>query len=269
MRAVEDYLDHLHVRNLRPNTIAQAQRILRWFHEFTGCDPLDATSLTVQRFLARRDHPATRAVEWSYLSGFYKWAVRFDLIDKNPMDRVDRPRVPRRRPRPMPIDDVARVLRDAPPRLRPWFYLAAYGGLRSCDIAPLRAEHVLWLDNVLLVPETKGGGERIVPIPPVLLVVLADLPRDGWLFPRRDGRDGHVTPHLISELTNRYLRSIGTRQSFHGLRHWYGTEALRASGNVRVVQEMLGHASIQHVALYTMVELEQMTATAAALPTVA
>lgn len=258
MGTAGDYLRHLYVRNLRPNTIAQAERILRWFAEFINDDPANATSHQIEGFLARREHAATRAVEWSYLAGFYKWAIRFDVLDKNPMDRTERPRVPKRKPRPMPLGDVARILHDSPERLRPWFYLATYCGLRSCDIAPLRAEHVLWIDNVLLIPETKGGGERLVPIPPVVLAVLHALPRSGWLFPRLDGKDGHVTPHLISELTNRYLRSVGARESFHGLRHWYASELLRETQNVRVVQELLGHATINHVMLYTQVGLDEM-----------
>lgn len=265
------YLVHLCARGLRPNTIAQAERILRWFGDVTGCHPLDATTFDIERYLVHRAHLATRAVEWSYLSMFFKWAVRNDFLDRNPMERVDRPRVPKRRPRPMPVDDLAMILRTAPERLRPWFYLATYCGLRACDIAPLHADDLTAKDGWLRVSETKGGGERWVPIPPVAHAALDGLPREGYLFrPRRADATGHVTAHLISELANRHLRSIGARQTFHGLRHWYGTNTLRAAGgNLRIAQEMLGHARSASTEVYTEVGDAEMVATAARLPIVA
>lgn len=267
----EHYLVHLRARGLRPNTIAQAARVLRWFREQTGVDPIDATPHDLELFLVRREHLPTRAVEWSYLSMFYKWAIRFDRLDRNPLDRVDRPRVPRRRPRPMPVDDLAKILRTSPDRLKPWFLLAAYCGLRACDIAPMRREHLQQEAGWLYIPETKGGHERRVPVPEIVEDALTGLPDDGYMFrPRSTKKTGHVTAHLVSVLSNNHLRQLGARQTFHGLRHWYGTQALRAAGgNLRVVQEMLGHQRIASTELYTDVNADEMTAAAARLPIVA
>lgn len=260
------YLVHLRVRGLRPNTIAQAERVLGWLERHLDRAAITATSADLESYLATKPQDSTRAVEWSYLSGFYRWAVAWDLLERNPLDRIPRPRVPRKRPRPMPAAMVARTLTESPARLRPWFYLAAFAGLRACDIAPLRAEHVEWDAARLIVPETKGGDEVARPIAPELGRVLAALPREGWLFPRLDGRPGHVSAHLISELTGRWLRSVGIPHSFHTLRHAYATRALAlCDGNLRVVQELLGHEKVTSTQVYADVEWGQMVTTVAGL----
>lgn len=171
----------------------------------------------------------------------------------------------------MPVDDLAKILRTSPDRLRPWFLLAAYCGLRACDIAPIRREHLDLNPGWLHIPETKGGHERRVPVPAIVEAALDELPMDGHLFRHRSPKKtGHVTPHLVSVLTNNHLRHIGARQTFHGLRHWYGTQALRAAGgNLRIAQEMLGHQRVASTELYTDVDADEMAAAAARLPIVA
>lgn len=266
---VDDFLQHCFVRGLRPNTIAQAGRTLQWLQDFTGKAPERCTARDLDRFLARRAHSATRATEWSYLSMFFKWAVKFEVIERNPLAHIERPRVPRKKPRPMPDADLARALHTSKGRVRAWFWLGAYAGLRACDIAPLRAEHILWEHDLLLVPETKGGGERHVPIPKILAPVLEDLPREGWLFPRRDGRDGHVTAHLVSELTGRHLRKSGAHHPFHSCRAWYLTHAQMISGDIVATQELAGHKNPATTVGYTFVSMDRLAAIVDQLPRLA
>jgi integrase len=155
----------------------------------------------------------------------------------------------------MPDADVARALAGAPPRVRSILALAALAalaGLRASEIALLDRADVLdsAVPPVLLVMDGKGGHQRVVPLAVELVEVLrADgLPASGPLFAKRDGRPIHRA--RVSGLASEYLRELGVTGTLHSLRHWFATELYRQSNDLRLVQEMLGHASPSTTAGY-------------------
>jgi integrase len=139
---------------------------------------------------------STRAHYLAFLAGFYRWAVRHDIIVGNPVDKIDRPRQQRRLPRPISEADLTRALDHADPRMRAWLTLAAYQGLRIQEIAGLDADDVLLhLDPPLLrVSKGKGAEERMLPLNPLTEKALRDwgIPHTGCVFPNRYGRPVHV-----------------------------------------------------------------------------
>lgn len=267
--AVAAFIEDARRRNLRPGTITQKRyalgRLARWLH----APLLEATHEDLTAYLDRLDKPESRATELSHLRSFYRWAVVEGLLTVDPTARLIRPRVPRRLPRPMPDGDLAVALDLAPERIRPWLLLAAYAGLRACEVAPLRAEDLLWANDppLILVGEGKGGHMGAVPMAPLLADELRALPSRGWLFTYRDGRPGHVPPHLVSSRANRYLRDLGITHTFHTLRHWFGTQTLRANGgDLRQSQELMRHQSPVSTAIYTWVDPKAAAVTVGALP---
>lgn len=264
------YLTSLRWRNYSPSTVTQRDRALRRFARYLGSTPLpEATTDDLMAFLGRLENPASRLTERSNLAGFYRWLVVEGHREDDPMIRVPKPRGRRWLPRPMPEDDLMRALRLAPDRIRPWLYLAAFAGLRACEVAPLRGEHVWWhADPPLIVIERgKGGEPSTVPIAPILATELRRLPGRGVLFPRHDGQPGPVPAHLVSHLANDYLHSLGIWHTFHSLRHRYGTKVLRASGgNLRQTQELMRHRSIASTVIYTEIDQSEGAAIVAALP---
>lgn len=62
-----------------------------------------------------------------------------------------------------------------------------------------------------------------------------------------------MTAQHVSQLSNEYLRSLGITSTLHKLRHWAGTEALEASGNLRLVGDLLGHVEMSSTQVYTKV----------------
>ena len=224
----------------------------------------------IEAHLDRLDKPESRATELSHLRSFYKWAVLEGLLVVDPTARLIRPRVPRRLPRPIPDNDLAVALEMAPDRVRPMLFLAAYAGLRACEIAPLRAEDIMLANDppLIVIDQGKGGHMGAVPMCSVLAAEMQRLSSRGWLFTRRDGNAGHIPAHQVSHLCNRYLHGIGIGHTLHTLRHWFGTQTLRANnGDLRQTQELMRHQSPVSTAIYTWVNPADAAKTVELLPT--
>lgn len=264
------HVQHLEWRNYARSTIYQRQRAIHRLACFLApAHLMRATTADLLRFLARLKNPPARSTEISHLAGFFRWAVLEGFREDDPTIRVPRPRTKKWLPHPMPELELRRAIDEAPERVRPWLYLAAYGGLRACEIAPLRADDLWWDSDpaLIIVRHGKGDDPDSVPIAPVLEVELRKLPRHGLLFARHDGQAGPLRAHNISQTTNNYLHRIGISLTLHSLRHRFGTQVLRASGgNLRQTQELLRHRSIASTTIYTLVEKSETYGVVAALP---
>ena len=193
----------------------------------------------------------------SHARHFYDWARRSGLADSNPAAGLPVPRVTRGLPRPIGEDVLMAAVAAAPPRVRPWLVLAGWAGLRAKEIALLRRERVLDTATppVILVAAdaTKGRRERVVPASAFVLAELrvAGLARAGWVFRRRDGRPGPNASHTISHLANGHLRDCGTDATLHQCRHRFATVLYQQTRDLRMVQDLLGHADPATTALYS------------------
>lgn len=249
MGMVEDHLRHIRRRNLRPSTIEQRRLALARLGR--SHDLARVTTEQLEDWLDTRSlGPPARASEISHLRSFYKWAVIEGVLDHDPTVRLVRPKLPRRLPRPMPEADLAMAVQMAPEPIRSMLMLAAFAGLRACEISGLEGEHILQRDGVILVMDGKGGGMSSVPIAPPLRPVLRSLPESGPLFFLTDGR--RMRPHNVSHWCNRYLHDMGISHTLHSLRHRFGTTVYEASGrDLRATQELLRHKTPVSTAIYT------------------
>ena len=213
---------------------------------------LDATRQDIEEFLDDRNIGARTRYAWlSHLHGFYAWAIREEVGTEDPTARIIRPKMRRALPRPANTDELRLALANAEPREACWLLLAAYMGLRCQEIAGLRREDVLEVEGLLRVTKAKGGKERLVPLHPDALKALRELPmpRVGWLFSRPRG--GPYSACQMSQNFNAFLRRSGVEATAHQLRHWFGTNLYAQSHDIRMTQEMLGHANPATTAIYT------------------
>lgn len=266
---VDAFLDDCRLRNLRPSTVDQKRRCLARLEKAWG-DPLALNTDHLRSHLARPMQAESRATELAHLRTFYKWCVLNGHRVDDPTLPIQRPKIHRRLPRPIPEEDLAIAVATAPPRIMLMLYLAAFAGLRAAEISGLRGEAIHWAHEppLLVVEEQKGGDVGSVPLAPVLAELLADYPRSGWLFPRRDGQRGPTPPHMVSKLCNDHLHGLGITHTLHSLRHRYGTQSYRASGrDLRLTQELMRHRTPVSTALYTWCDPAEGAAVVAALPT--
>lgn len=275
---VSAYLAHLRYLNRRPSSVSHRAGALRRLARFAApTSVLDLEVDTIIAFVSQETlGPEARNNAISHVRGFYRWAIRQGHIDRDPTTDLERPRRPRRLARPMPTDAVTRALNVAPDPIRQFLYLATYAGLRACEIAQLSgSDFVLGQDPpVLIVQESKGGDTTSTGIAIELLTVANELASArGWCFPKGVGDPaqrlwgGHVSANQVQKRTNRFLHSNGIPQTLHQLRHWFGTELLRASGgNARVAQEGLRLRSANTMVIYTHVTRGEIAEALDALP---
>ncbi len=222
---------------------------------------LEATRADVEGFLDTRGLAPNSRYAWlSHLHCFYTWAADEDLIVKIPTRGIARPKISRGLPRPIADDDLAVALARAWPEMRAMLCLAAYQGLRCKEIAGLAREDVLEDRSpaVLIVKDGKGGHQRILPMHPETLSALRQLPmpKAGWIFLRQreraaNGRHCYDAAHEVSLEIVAYFRRLQIPASAHMLRHWFGTSVYASTRDLRVTQELMGHASPTTTAVYT------------------
>jgi integrase/recombinase XerC len=256
-------------RNLRQSYIDTRRRAVTNYQQWLGHNALSATEGECHRWhsdIAERITPAARAVFLSHVVNYHRWLVTHHHRPDDPTIRLVRPRLQRRLPRPIPDEQLYLALENAPDRVRPWLHLAAYMGLRACEIARLRGEDVRYdlEPPALIVMDGKGGKQRVVPLHPAVARELEGYPTKGWMFPHWN-RTGPVKPHNVCHGVNEYMHSLGISATLHQARHWFGTNVYQTSKDLRLTQELMGHASPTTTALYAAWDVDSSAAVVNAL----
>lgn len=238
---LERFLAHEAKRGLAERTLEMRLYVLRSFAGFIDPAELPAARQDdIEQWLASRQLGAQgRYTYLMHLRSFYRWALLEELLETDPTRRIPNPRLPRRLPRPIADPDLRDALVQAGPVTRAWLYLAALQGLRCHEIAGLRRQDVLvHHDPPLLVVNGKGGRQRVLPLHPLVVEILPW--SRGYLFMR----DGHpYSARQVSTTLSQFFRRHSIDATAHQLRHWFGTKVYESSRDLRMTQELLGHAS--------------------------
>jgi integrase/recombinase XerD len=251
---IEKYALDMERRSLSRNTISKRVRSLRLFESEVG---FDTERESIEAWLDSRNlSPKSRAVWLSHLNCFWGFCLEHDHLSTNPVSKIRPPKLRRKLPRPMPDSDLQKALRYATPLLRAWLLLGALEGLRCQEIAGLRRDDVLVSEGLLRVVEAKGGDEGMLPLHPDVLEALETLgmPDRGPLFLDRFGRQ--ISPGRVSHLLGDHLRGLGISSTPHSLRHFFGSEVMRATHDIRTTQELMRHKDISSTAIYTAFDQE-------------
>lgn len=289
-RAVRTYLDHLSVeRGLAANTVLSYRRDLRRYLEFLdarGLAALDSvTEAIVGDFLASLregfgDHPplgaASAARTVVAVRGFHKFAVRDGLTASDPAAAVKPPTPAKRLPKALPLSDVEAILAAAgsagtPLALRDKALLELlYGtGARISEAVGLDVDDLDLVDGTVHL-RGKGGKERLVPVGSYAREALSDYlirARPGLVAAGRgtpamflNARGGRLSRQSAWAVLAKTAQRAGVDRdvSPHTLRHSFATHLLDGGADVRVVQELLGHASVTTTQVYTLVTVDNL-----------
>jgi integrase/recombinase XerD len=288
--AIEEYLTYLHVeRGLAPATIRAYRADLRDYESSRGVTSAWAASpdaalgyLAARTRRGRRGDPGLAPSSLrrraAALKGFYRFAYGEGLIPIDIAAHLDLPRPSRLLPETLTIDETIRLLEaaggddSAAPnaahglRDRALLELLYAAGLRISEAIGLDRED-LSVDGAFVRVIGKGDKERLVPVGDVALDWLgrwmtgprAALMARQHVAPLRGGplflgdRGGRLARQQAWAAVKRAAAgaSLTTRVSPHTLRHSFATHLLEGGADLRIVQELLGHASISTTQLYT------------------
>lgn len=290
-RAVRTYLDHLSVeRGLAANTLTSYRRDLRRYLQFlaeSGVEQLARVSeATVSGFLVRlregdAEHPPLSSTSAARtlvaVRGFHKFAVRDGLSELDPASGVKPPAPAKRLPKALPLAEVEAILEAAGApgttlALRDRALLEVlYGtGARISEAVGLDVDDLDQVDGTVLL-RGKGSKERLVPVGSYAReAVSAYLVRGrpelaasgaasgGALF--LNARGGRLSRQSAWAVLAKAAERAGVTRdvSPHTLRHSFATHLLDGGADVRVVQELLGHASVTTTQVYTLVTVENL-----------
>ncbi|MCV2866205.1 tyrosine recombinase XerC [Albidovulum sediminicola] len=211
----------------------------------------------------------------SAVKGFYRWLSEREGFDATAVLAARSPRYQRKLPRPL-AEDAARAVIGTVAEMAREDWVAArdaavvtllYGcGLRISEAMSLTGAEAR-LPAVLRI-RGKGGKERIVPVLPAAQAAVADYVRlcpfpvvdepAAALF--RGARGGALNPRLIARAMELARGALGLPASAtpHALRHSFATHLLAAGGDLRAIQELLGHASLSTTQAYTAVDAARL-----------
>lgn len=286
---VADYLDMLAAeRGAGINTVAAYRRDLDDYLGFlarAGIDLAEVDAGTLRAFLVdletRGLKASSAARRLSCVRGFHKFLYAEGAAEADPSVAVSGPRKGRSLPKVLSIAEVDRLLTvvqaaasasESPSagrrarRMVCLLELLYATGLRVSELVALPRAAGATRERYLFI-KGKGGRERLVPLTEAartaMAAHLAAVPEDtAWLFPA-DSDSGHLTRQAFARDLKAVALQAGLRQdrvSPHVLRHAFASHLLQNGADLRIVQELLGHADISTTQIYTHVLDERLKA---------
>ena len=283
-------------RQLSSHTIDNYRRDIGQLAELAqGLSWTDLKTPDIRRFTAqlhaRGLNPRSISRKLSAWRGFYRWLVEEAFLPGNPVEDIQAPTKNKPLPKALSVDDAVRLVATWPTpeksretRLcnQALFELLYSSGLRVSELSGLDKQAVHrsdytssgWIDlNEHEVTVTgKGNKKRVVPVGEAALVAIRNwlavrgrfekpgsLPDDACaLFINTQGR--RLSPRLIQLRLKAHARQLGLPVNVHPhvRRHSFASHLLQSSGDLRAVQEMLGHASIASTQIYTALDFQHL-----------
>ena len=271
------YLEHLsNERRLSRHTVENYARDISALLEISRDTPLKQLQVHhVRRHVAqlhsRGLNGKTLARMLSAWRGFFHYLARDHGYAQNPCVGIRPPRAAKHLPHALSPDEAGRLMQfDAANPLavrdKAIMELLYSSGLRLAELTGLAPDDVNFRDATVRVTG-KGAKTRIVPVGSFALAALKDWlvargqlakPAESALFVGRDG--GALGPRAVQARLKHWALKLGLADKVHphALRHSFASHLLQSSGDLRAVQEMLGHASISTTQVYTHLDFQHL-----------
>lgn len=274
------YLRYLHdERRYSTATIESYQRDILQFKEFINAinvtDCCEVDSLHVRNFAGsrRRRGVSARSLHRSLsaIRGFYNFLQREQLVENNPVADVSAPRMEKKLPDLLDVDEINRLLTEGPQnplRLRDhaMMELMYSSGLRLAELVNLNIGAIDLSQGQVHVLG-KGNKSRYIPIGAAACKVLRrwldarpNIAAENELAVFVNNRGKRLSPRAVQQRLAQLGREQGLDRHVHPhmLRHSFASHLLESSGDLRAVQELLGHADISTTQIYTHLDFQHL-----------
>jgi integrase/recombinase XerC len=289
---IQQYAGHLrNERNVSPHTLRNYLSDLEQFRQFMaeqelavdGEGEVDVRKIDVHVIrahlasLTRDRKKSSIGRKLAALKGFFRYLIARKHLEKDPLLLIHSPKQEKPLPTFLSVDDVFQLLAgvkiktDLDVRDRAALEAFYSTGVRVSELVGLNwADIDIHLGIIRVVG--KGSKERIVPIGKVALEALEKYSqelRKTWNLPCKgqtavflNNRGERITTRSVARIVEKHLKQAGIpiKMGPHGLRHSFATHLLNSGADLRVIQELLGHASLSTTQRYTHLNLDQLTA---------
>jgi integrase/recombinase XerC len=274
---IDGFLDHLAVeRQSSKHTIDAYRRDLQALAGWAasqGVEDVSALQNAQLRAFIADEHrrgltPKSLQRRLSACRSFYQWLLRHGRIAANPAASLRAPKAARKLPQVLDVDEAVQLVEvptDAPLGLRDRALLELLysSGLRVSELCALRW-HDLDLDEGQVIVLGKGSKQRMVPVGSHARNALAAwrsesaAEADAPVFPGRGGKA--ISPRAVQLRLRQLARKQGLFKRVHPhlLRHTFASHVLESSGDLRGVQELLGHADLGTTQIYTHLDFQHL-----------
>src|SRR5947208_8761308 len=254
-------LEELRRRNYAPNTIDAYLRSVEHFAKHFKRSPDQLTREHLREYQAyllheRKLEPRTVKLRVSALRFFFVKTLKRRYL----LDDIPYPKVPRRLPTILTVEEVTRLIDGARTLTDRTMLMVLYStGMRNAEMRSLQVKDIDSRSMLIHIQRGKGGRDRYVPLSPTLLETLRVYWRwmkpKTWLFPGTIAgwrADKPITPKVVWDACQSAATraKIQKRVSAHLLRHSYATHLLEAGADLRTIQLLLGHVKLEHTVLY-------------------
>lgn len=289
--AYEQFLQHLkYERGMSPHTLRNYASDLEQFRDhlvaIEGREDLPIEQidrLTIREWMARLDaagaKKTTRARKLASLRTFFQFLIREGKLEANPAKLVATPRVERKLPSHLSIEDAVRLIEtpdtgtDLGRRDRAILEFLYATGIRVSELVGINLSDIDFRERLVRVLG-KRRKERIVPFHEhALQALLHYLEKTRPVFllecpePERDleavflhRRGGRITTRSVGRMLDKYIKQCANIHNIspHSLRHSFATHLLDSGADLRDIQELLGHSRLSSTQIYTQVSMEKM-----------
>ena len=280
MEFIDRFIEHLRVeRGFSENTLGSYSReLVRLESWMANKDWNDVKAEDLQRYLAAQSEvglsPRTVFHNLAVFRSFYKFLLTEELVQHDPAEMVEFPKLPKRLPDVLSREEVARLIESAKEdsvqgiRDRSILELLYACGLRVSELTGLKLDP-LHIEEGLLVALGKGKKERVVPMHDAardwLKKYLAQsrplLDKSGaspYVYLNRQGKK--LSRQSVFKMIKKMAAKAGVRTSIspHIFRHSFATHLLEGGADLRIVQILLGHADISATQIYTHLDRQRL-----------
>ena len=282
--AIDDYVNFIRVeKSLSGNSVSayvHDVEMLMVYADSIGVEPENITMNHIQEFLNHVDelglNKRSQARILSGVRGFYKYLMIEEVIDKDPTELIEGPKIGRKLPEVLSIEEIDAIessfdlSKPEGQRNKAMVETLYSCGLRVSELVSLKLTD-LFFDQGFIRVIGKGDKERLVPIgdkaiKEINLYILdrnsvthtIDRNSENIVFLNRRGQK--LTREMVFTIIKKYAKLAGIKKSIspHTFRHSFATHLVEGGADLRAVQEMLGHESIQTTEIYTHLDKEYL-----------
>ena len=268
---LSEYLEFLEIeKGLSENTIEAYKNDLSVFFDFcaqrgaSDIDKIERSDINsyILNLREKKYSPSSVVRKVASLRGFFKWFCANDYGVKNPAQTLEQPKLPKRLPKVMTVDELNTILNSDLNKEESLIVELLYGcGLRVSELVNLKINDID-VNSKYIKCYGKGSKERIVPFGEKaksalkkylknreVIMLKNNLKDSKYIFIRGNGK--RITRQDVYNFIRKQGERIHKHISPHTLRHSFATHLLENGADLRVVQELLGHSDVSTTQLYT------------------